>query len=95
MSLSVKATNTYTVDASEMWSVMKSWAAPHIVELGPATIEDVVGEGVDATRTVCFPGPDGSIAKWSEKVTKFDEENMSWSYILTSELPFACAAQRR
>lgn len=83
-----KATETYDVDAAKMWAVMKNWAAPHIVELGPATIEDLKGKGVGATRTVCFPGPDGSIAKWSEKCTAYDEKGMSWSYICTSALPF-------
>ena len=86
-----KATETYDVDAAKMWAVMKNWAAPHIVELGPATIEDLKGKGVGATRTVCFPGPDGKIAKWSEKCTAYDEKGMSWSYICTSALPFPVA----
>merc|ERR1719375_1785716 len=83
-----EAKATYEVDASAMWAVMKDWGAPHIVELGPATIEDVSGQGVGATRTVCFPAPDGSVAKWSEKVVSVDESAMRWSYILMSELPF-------
>ena len=68
--------------------VMRDWSAAFIVDLGPATVEDIKGEGVGATRTVCFPGPDGSIAKWGERVSAFDEGGMTWSYVLTSELPF-------
>lgn len=85
------ATGTYDIDAAKMWAVMQDWAAPHIVELGPATIEDRKGKGVGATRTVCNPGPDGSIATWGEKITAYDEEGMSWSYTVTSALPFPIA----
>ena len=83
-----KATETYDVDAAKMWAVMKNFAAPWLVELGPGTLQDCKGVDAGATRTVCFPGPDGSVAKWGERVSAYDEVGMSWSYVLTSPPPF-------
>lgn len=45
---SAKATATYAVEAEKMWRVMCDWEAAHIVELGPAKIEDAEGTSVGA-----------------------------------------------
>jgi len=39
-------------------------------------------------RLSVFPNPDGTSSTWGEEVTAFDNEKMSWSYKLTSDVPF-------
>jgi len=82
---SVASTAVYDVAPAKAWKVVSDWAAPYITEANsPAALCNLVGKGVGATRTVKML--DGS-AEWSEKVTAFDADGMTWSYVCTSPLP--------
>jgi len=78
-------TATYDVSASLMWQTLSDWSAPFITSANsPAGVEDVKSSGVGATRSVVML--DGS-AKWAEKITKYDDASMTWSYVLTEAPP--------
>lgn len=78
-------TATYNVPADAMWKTLSNWASPFITDKNsPASVSDLKGTGVGATRSVNML--DGS-ASWTEKVTKFDEQAMTWTYVLTSSPP--------
>ena len=85
---SASHTGTYDVAAETMWKSLSQWNPAWLIQLGPADIKDVKGEGVGAVRSVVFPNPDGTSSTWGEEVTAFDNEKMSWSYKLTSDVPF-------
>ena len=85
---SASHTGAYACSAAAMWASISEWAPAHLVDVGPGTLEGVEGTGVGAVRTVLFPGPDGNTAKWTEKVTAFDADAMTWSYTCTSAVPF-------
>ena len=75
----------YDVPADAMWAVVSSFSGSWINETNsPASVKDVVGEGVGATRTVFMR--DGS-GEWGEEITAMDAAGMSWSYKILSALP--------
>ena len=49
---SASHTGTYDVAAETMWKSLSQWNPAWLIQLGPADIKDVKGEGVGAVRTV-------------------------------------------
>ena len=83
-------TGTYACSAEAMWKSLSQWEPDYLTKVDkPAgELKDVKGSGVGATRTVVAAGPDGKVAEWGEKVTAFDAEKMTYSYRVTSAVPF-------
>ena len=83
-------TGTYACSAEAMWKSLSQWEPDYLTKVDkPAgELKDVKGSGVGATRTVVAAGPDGTVAEWGEKVTAFDAEKMTYSYRVTSAVPF-------
>ena len=75
----------YDLCPKTAWKVVSDWTYAWMTkDVSPAVVKDPQGTGVGATRTVVMLEGDAS---WTEEITKFEPENMTWSYKLTSELP--------
>ena len=83
-------TGKYECSAEAMWKSLSQWEPDYLTKVDKPAGEskDVKGSGVGAVRTVMAAGPDGTVAEWGEKVTAFDAEKMTYSYTVTSAVPF-------